>query len=367
LLDFLVGATVATLSLFGIGLIALLVWAVISGSATYIASFVIGIVATALVWTLVALLAVNGPLPLGLVLGASVFSPSHTTRNDGNGSMVVALALKTWWLVIGLLSVPALLAALVLGAVIVRTNLTISPPGSLEKGFLLAGSILTLGVAAAAVVCLTLLLLVALPTYFVMSIRSALEMAGNPSWVPQARSYALQPALVALSVLTTALVIAVWGATSLLDLPSVQMVTVPLGSPLISISLRSIALLLALLLPFILLLELPFRRGMRKWQKAWLGDLATRRADVESHIRRLSVVDPRLGAQDSSEDNLRAMQYDLILLQFYQGKIDEAMKTQRSPESFPSTGVALLIVVVAALVLDAGAAALAHLFPLIGG
>jgi hypothetical protein len=172
---------------------------------------------------------------------------------------------------------------------------------------------------------------------------------------------------VALSVLTTALVIAVWGATSLLDLPSVQMVTVPLGSPLISISLRSIALLLALLLPFILLLELPFRRGMRKWQKAWLGDLATRRADVESHIRRLSVVDPRLGAQDSSEDNLRAMQYDLILLQFYQGKIDEAMKTQRSPESFPSTGVALLIVVVAALVLDAGAAALAHLFPLIGG
>jgi hypothetical protein len=141
----------------------------------------------------------------------------------------------------------------------------------------------------------------------------------------------------------------------------------PLGSLLISISLRSIALLLAFLLPFILLLELPFRQGMRQWQKAWLSDLAMRRADVESHIRRLSVVDPRIGAQDTSEENLRAMQYDLILLQFYQGKIDEAMKVRQSTESLRTAGAALLIVVVASLVLDAGATALAHLFPLIGG
>jgi hypothetical protein len=173
---------------------------------------------------------------------------------------------------------------------------------------------------------------------------------------------------VALTVLTTALVIAVWGVTSLLGLQkSFQLVTLQTGSPFISISLRSVALLLALLLPFILLVELPFRQGMSKWQKAWLGDLATRRADVESHIRRLSVIDPRSGAQDTSEENLRAMQYDLILLQFYQGKIDEAMKVRRVPESSRAAGVALLIVVVASVVLDAGATALAHLFPLIGG
>ena len=367
LLDILVGATVATLSLFGIGLIALLAAAVISGSATSVATLVIGTVATALVWTLVVLLAVNGPLPLGLVLGASVFSPSHTTRNGASGSPVVAVALKIWWLVIGLLSIPALLGALVLGSVIVRKYVSIAPPDSPQEGLLLAGSVLTWGVAAAVIACLTLLLLLALPTFFIVSIRSVFEMAGSPSWVPQARYYAVQPAGVALTILTTALVIATWGATSLLGLQNVPLVTLPLGSPLISISLRSIALVLALFLPFILLLELPFRQGMRKWQKAWLGDLASRRADVESHIRRLSVVDPRIGAQDTSEENLRAMQYDLILLQFYQGKIDEAMKARRTPESLRAAGAALLTLVVASLVLDVGAAALAHLFPLIGG
>ena len=122
--------------------------------------------------------------------------------------------------------------------------------------------------------------------------------------------------------------IATWGATSLLGLQNIPLVTVPLGSPLISISLRSVALVLALLLPFVLLVDLPYRKGMRNWQRAWLGDLAARRADVESHIRRLSVIDPRTGTQDTSEENLRAMQYDLVLLQFYQSKIEEAKKVR---------------------------------------
>jgi hypothetical protein len=142
---------------------------------------------------------------------------------------------------------------------------------------------------------------------------------------------------------------------------------VPLGAFNADISLRSVALLLALGLPFVLLVDLPYRSGMRKWQRSWLGDLVTRRADVESHIRRLSVVDPRSGLQDTSDDNLRAMQYDLVLLQFYQSKIEEAGKVRHAPAAPASLWLAFLMAVVVALLLDIGAVALLRLFPLMGG
>jgi hypothetical protein len=191
-------------------------------------------------------------------------------------------------------------------------------------------------------------------------------MAGSRSWVPEARSYAVQPAQVIVTILTSALVIATWITATQLGLQNLQLVTVPLGTFNASISLRSVALLLALALPFALLVDLPYRSGMRTWQRSWLADLSTRRADVESHIRRLSVIDPRSGMQDTSDDNLRAMQYDLVLLQFYQSKIEEAGKTRQTPAAPASLWLALLVAVVVALFLDVGAVLLLRLFPLMG-
>ena len=367
LLDFLIGATVTLLTLFGVGLIALLVAAIIAGSASNITTFAVGTVATALLWIFVRLLMVNGPLPLGLLLGASVFSPSRTTRNAHNGSLLTSGILRIWGLLIGMLTIPALLGALALGADIVRMQTSFVAPESVQQGFLLAGMILALGAAPATIVCLALVLLVALPVLFVTLIRSAIEVASSPSWVPAARHYALEPALVVQTIITCALVIAVWGVTTAFNLQSVTLVTLPFGAPNVTISLRSVALLLALVLPYTLLLDLPYRSGIRRWQRSWLGDLTVRRADVESHIRRLSVTDPRSGAQDTSDENLRAMQYDLVLLQFYQSKIEEAERVPYAPVRRRSMFFAFIIVVSAALLLDAGASSLLHLVPLVGG
>jgi hypothetical protein len=71
--------------------------------------------------------------------------------------------------------------------------------------------------------------------------------------------------------------------------------------------------------------------------------------------------------QDTSDDNLRAMQYDLVLLQFYQSKIEEAGRMRQTPTAPASLWLALLVAVVVALCLDVGAVLLLHLFPLMGG
>ena len=72
-------------------------------------------------------------------------------------------------------------------------------------------------------------------------------------------------------------------------------------------------------------------------------------------------MDPRSGNQDTSEENLRAMQYDLVLLQFYQGKIDETERTGDAPFRLRALLVAFVVIALCALLLDAGAHPLAQL------
>ncbi|HEV2404846.1 MAG TPA: hypothetical protein VGR88_05310, partial [Ktedonobacterales bacterium] len=126
------------------------------------------------------------------------------------------------------------------------------------------------------------------------------------------------------------------------------------------ISARGVALLLALTLPYLALIAIPYMVGTSRWRRAWLSDLTARRADVESHVRRLSVSDPRSGAQDTSEENLRAMQYDLVLLQFYRDKIDEAHRTRRSPYRLSRALLTLLAAVAIAFLLDSAGVMLAN-------
>ena len=90
-------------------------------------------------------------------------------------------------------------------------------------------------------------------------------------------------------------------------------------------------------------------------------------------MRRLSVRDPRSGQQDVSEENLNAMQYDLILLQFYRAKIEEAERIRTSPFTIQRVLGFLILAALVALALDnAGALltlllnnreALLHLLP----
>jgi hypothetical protein len=208
------------------------------------------------------------------------------------------------------------------------------------------------------------LLLLYAPAAVVALARLNAEMTANPSWVPAARRYAIEPAVALVAALSGALLIGGWAASNATGWRGPLYARFTLGGGAsalaLQLTLRGIVLFVALLAPYLLLLELPFRVGMRRWRSAWLAGLAARRAEVESHVRRLSASDPRSGVQDTSDENLRSMQYDLVLLQFYREKIAEASSTRAAPIRLSTVLVALIVAAATAAVLDNGVA-LAHL------
>ncbi len=212
-------------------------------------------------------------------------------------------------------------------------------------------------VAPAGVVATVALLALALPALLIAALRLAAEMAGSRRWAPGARRYALVPALATLAWLTGALAPLAWLLANRLGLDQ-QALTVNVGALSFILSERSIVLALALLLPYLALIEAPFRLGLAAWRGAWLRDLRTRRATIEAHVRRLSAPDPRTGVPDTSDETLRTMQYDLVLLQFYSARIVEAERAPASPLRLGGTLALLIIVVAGAALLDGGAHAL---------
>jgi hypothetical protein len=312
---------------------------------------------------LVYVLGVRGPAPLGLLLGASAYAPTRTTRNISAGAPLVAGALRIWWQSIGVIALLVLLLSFGSSGLLLGILAFPAQPGAAVSALAFGGGVVLLSAAIPALVCLAALVLLAVPALLVALARFTVEVASSPSWVPAARRYALTPALPLLAALSGALLIGGWYATAQVDWGQSTVVELQAGSTPLTLTLRGAALFGALALPYLLLLELPFRLGMRRWRHTWLGDLTTRRADVESHVRRLSASDPRSGAQDTSDENLRAMQYDLVLLQFYREKMGEATRTSGGPFALVQVLVALLITAAAALFLDTGIAPLTHLLP----
>jgi hypothetical protein len=190
--------------------------------------------------------------------------------------------------------------------------------------------------------------------------RFAGELSGWRRWSPDARRYALGPALSVIAWPVGALVGLAWYLSGLFSLDTIALAQFSVAGTPIVISARVFALLAALALPWLALIEIPFRFGLNRWRGAWLRDLTTRKNATESHVRRLSAPDPHTGAQDTSEETLRMMQYDLVLLQFYTGRIEEAERASSLPLSLPATLTLALYVIVAALLLDAGSSALVH-------
>lgn len=366
LLELLEGSAMASLSFLSLGVVLLLVIALLSGTIASITSLSIGIFALAVAWALL-FLGTRGPAPLSLLLGASVFSTTHSTRNEQPGSPIVALSLRVWWLTIGFLGMIAVLAGLVIGGAFVGMSGVLIQPADLQQGIALTGGIVTYAAVLPAAVSLTSLALLALPVQLLTVTRFSADFAGSPAWVPMARRSILELALMVHASVTAALIVGLWLGINALGWQQPAIVGLSLqelGGVSTALTPRGIIMFLVLALSYLLLIDLPFRVGMRRWRRAWLADLAGRRADVESHVRRLSVTDPRSGMQDTSEENLRAMQYDLVLIQFYRDKMEEAERTATAPFSMRRMLVALLIAALAALLLDAGATLLVRLLNL---
>ncbi len=345
--------------------------ALLTGDSLRAASYAIAALLVFLLWTLHVFLTSRGRAPLGALLGASVFSPQFSPCNGWRGAPVTAFLLRAWWIlvsVVGLLvSLGALgLSGLALYIAFTRHLLTYSTSAlTLPQGLTLVGAVLTLLLGPLMLALSATLFALATPTLLLSAWRFAGELGDNLDWTPAARRYALTPAFSILAFLVGALLGVVWVESTALGLHLSFLLIVTSGTqgPLNSlvITMRAVPLALALALPYIALIEAPYRIGLWRWRRAWLRELEVRRAHLESHVRRLSTPDPRTGAQDTSDENLRAMQYDLVLLQFYRTKIEEARRIPAAPLTFWGTAFLVAVVIVGALLFDSGAVTLGAL------
>lgn len=355
-----------------VGLAALLpcVAAIVTGDALQAASLAVTAILVFLLWMLLLLLTSRSRTPLGVLLGASVFSPQRTPCNGRPGSAVVGVLLRAWWILVGVVVSVGLVGAIAASGYSLFALLGAHggagahalAPHTLAQGLTLAGGLLALVVGPLALVAGAGLLALAIPTLLLSVWRFAVELGANASWTPVARRYALTPALTMLGFLLGAALGVVWYVSTLNGLQFSPLLTVVAnGRGLLNaivVTVRVIPLALTLALPYLALIETPYRIGVGRWRRVWLRELGMRRANLESHVRRLSAPDPRTGAQNTSDENLRAMQYDLVLLQFYREKIAEAERTPSAPFGFGGALFLLALVVVGALLFDSGALAL---------
>ena len=354
----LFGTLVAGINALGfvlaLGLALLQVPTILAGDTTLDTALVAYLVVAALVWVLALTLALGGGLPLRTQLATTLFAPQHSVRLARRGSLFVAGLLRGWTDLILLVGALGSVWALAQSALWLRGHVTTPLPHDLPaQAQLLGGSLVTLAAPAGGAL-VAALALVALPLLLLNAGRFTVELAQNPSWAPAARRAALRPASGVLAFLTAGLVVAVYALTTAAGLADhARALLIVLTPPFDGyLTWRAALLFAAIVAPYLLLIDLPYRIGVLRYKQRWLADLATRRATLESHMRWLSVRDPRSGQQDVSEENLNAMQYDLILLQFYRAKIEEAERIRSTPFSLQRVLGFLILAALVALALE---------------
>lgn len=329
-LRLLTGTALIAAPLLAVGLALALTPAAAAGQGTQAITLAIAALGAIVVWVLLLLLSRVARARIGSMLGAACFSRTWSPGNGRAGSPLAGILLRGWWLLVGIAGIMGTLAALALSIDQQIMANALTNGGSF---IMLLGMIGQVGVRVLALPTLAVTVALAalsLPALALLAVRLAGELGGSLTWVSAARRYALGPSASALAFLSGGLFVAVaWVATGL-GLQTTTLLSLEVGTQSFLLTARALVLFAALALPYLLLHELPYRVGIRRWRSGWLSELAMRRADLESHVRRLSAADPRSGAQDTSDENLRAMQYDMVLLEFYRAKDAEAREVSAS-------------------------------------
>ncbi|HLW00026.1 MAG TPA: hypothetical protein VKT82_15260 [Ktedonobacterales bacterium] len=190
------------------------------------------------------------------------------------------------------------------------------------------------------VIGLLLVILFFLP--FTLSVQAGLVRAliAHPTHSPEARRYALQPALELLSFHSIILLFIAILANSIANLGTDSLL--PDGWPLVSQ--RLLVYVAALIAPYVLLVDLPFREGMARWRSARLHDLALRRSEI---AQRLSRSQP----QATDQTDLRTFQ-DYITWQYYYTQEGEVKDASAAPFSIQRRVLWLVLAIIGGIALD---------------
>ena len=351
--------------IFCLGLIIVLVATLFQGDFASLGALGLAIVATLAVRGLLGLLVRRGPARLDYLFALSVFAPLRSPRADMPGSRVIAGLLRAWGIfctLAGLLGMPAALAYTTWRLI----QQGVTPPTAPLDWLAFVGGQIVSALYLPALVGLAAVALLALPLLLISALRYIGELGGNVAWQPAARRYALAPALQTLAFLAAGVVAALAVFASQLGLRQFALTKLTLGPVTQPITPQTVTLFIVPALLLLVSLVLPFRVGIFRWRRYWLSELATRRADIDAHVRRLSAVNPQTGEQDASEENLRAMQYDLVLLQFYNTRTEETRRVSGAPYGLLA-GIGWVILLAAvALLVDGVAQQLARLLLHVG-
>jgi hypothetical protein len=333
-----------------LGLIVSLIGVLAAGATATVGALALDAVVTLALWLALALVVRRGPARLDYLYALSVLSPLRSPRAGTPGSPILAGLLRAWGVLLpaaGLLGMAGTLGY----SIWQETQRNITLPTQALDWVALVGSLISRAIVLPALVGLAAVGVLALPFLLLTAVRFVGELGGNIGWVPAARRYALTPALHVLGLLAAGAIAVLANFSRELGLSSVVLASVNVGSLTEAISLQTIALFV---IPALLLLagaDIPFRVGVVRWRNHWLRELTARRTDLDGHVRRLSAADPQTGMQDTSDENLRAMQYDMVLLQFYTTRTDETRRVSSAPYGWlVGIGVVLLLAVVALLV-----------------
>jgi hypothetical protein len=177
---------------------------------------------------------------------------------------------------------------------------------------------------------------------FTLSVQARLVRAlmGQRAHSPEARRHALRPALELLSFHTVTLVFIALLINSIANAGAESVV--PRDWPFVS--LRLLIYAGALVVPYVLLVDLPFREGMARWRTSRLHDLALRRNEI---AQRLSRSQP----QATDQTDLRALQ-DYMTWQYYRTQESDVKETSSAPFS-PGRGIlALLLAALGGIALE---------------
>jgi hypothetical protein len=190
------------------------------------------------------------------------------------------------------------------------------------------------------IACLVLIALFFLPFTVSVQARMVKSLMGHRTRSPEARRYALRPAMELLSFHTITLFFAAILANSVYNLGADDVL--PPGWPFVSA--RLLVYVGALVLPYLLLVDLPYRVGMARWRNARLHELALRRNEI---AQRLSRSQP----QATDQTDLRTIQ-DYLTWQYFRTQEGEVKDAPSAPFSIERRLLALILTILLGIALD---------------
>ncbi len=194
-------------------------------------------------------------------------------------------------------------------------------------------------IIALPVLCLSMIALFFLPFTLSVQARMTRVLLAHPERSAEARRYALRPALELLSFHTITLYFAALLANSFWNFGADS-----IWPALPVITWRLLVYIAALALPYLLLIDLPYRQGITRWRATRLRDLMRRRLEI---AQRLSHATP----QPADQTDLRAIQ-DYLTWQYYRTQEEEVRATPSAPFSIERGVLALALTIITGFLLD---------------